>query len=357
MIHWTTQGNYQENCDQTQPTARATAGRIGLLLLVGFAVSACGSPQSMKPADINTETKFSSKDYGVSASERVTTSRNVKKGGGTYKIGKPYKIRGKWYYPKEEMGYDRKGYASWYGPNFHGRKTANGEIFDQYHLSGAHPTFPLPSYARVTNMENGHSVVIRVNDRGPYAKGRIIDVSSKTADLLEMKRAGTAKVRVQYIGRAQMDGRDMKYLTASYQRNGKPHRLEEPSDGSGASGVMLALAKPGRAIASVFSGGTRTASVEQEERRPQPSQVGTATKGGRLVAANPQPLPSVGPIPQDRPSRINGLAAAQTSSTELSSYVQRRIDQHSAEPFAAILQDPSTLTEAKIVQSWHRRLR
>ena len=212
------------DCPSGSAMRRQTV-RLAGLLLIGVAVSACGST-SHQTADINIKTKFTSKEYGVSASKRVTTSKKVKKGGGTYKIDKPYKIRGKWYYPKEEKGYDKKGMASWYGPNFHGRKTANGEIFDQYHLSGAHPTFPLPSYARVTNLTNGHSVIIRVNDRGPYSRGRIIDVSSKTADLLEMKHHGTAQVRVQYLGRARMDGRDMPYLSASHQRNGKPHRLE-----------------------------------------------------------------------------------------------------------------------------------
>ena len=133
------------DCPSGSAMRRQTV-RLAGLLLIGVAVSACGSTFH-QTADINTKTKFTSKEYGVSASKRVTTSKKVKKGGGTYKIGKPYKIRGKWYYPKEEKGYDKKGMASWYGPNFHGRKTANGEIFDQYHLSGAHPTFPLPSYA------------------------------------------------------------------------------------------------------------------------------------------------------------------------------------------------------------------
>ena len=159
---------------------------------------------------------FTEEEYGVAASPRVTLAASgIRKGGGHFKVGKPYKIRGLWYVPKEEPGYDKTGKASWYGPNFHGRKTANGEIFDQNHLSAAHTTFPLPSYARVTNTANGRSVIVRVNDRGPYSHKRIIDVSKKTAEVLGFKRAGTAKVRVEYVGRAPLEGDDMPKLLAS----------------------------------------------------------------------------------------------------------------------------------------------
>lgn len=170
----------------------------------------------LQQAEINNETKFSSAAYGVGASPRLTTSKNVKKGGGRAMVGKPYQIKGKWYHPKLEPNYDKTGLASWYGPNFHGRLTANGEVYDQYHLSAAHPTFPLPSYARVTNQENGRSVIVRVNDRGPFAPGRIIDLSSKAADMLDTKQQGVAKVRVQYLGEAPLHGLDMDYLVASY---------------------------------------------------------------------------------------------------------------------------------------------
>lgn len=89
----------------------------------------------------------------------------------TTKIGKPYKIGGNWYYPKEDPNYDQTGYASWYGPNFHGRPTANGERFDMNELSAAHKTLPMPSHVLVTNLDNGRSLRLRVNDRGPFAKG------------------------------------------------------------------------------------------------------------------------------------------------------------------------------------------
>ena len=118
--------------------------------------------------------KFTESEYGVSASPRVAIApHSFTKGGGHYKVGKPYKVRGRWYTPREEPGYVRHGRASWYGPNFHGRRTANGEIFNQHDLTAAHPTFPLPSYARVTNTSNGQSIVVRVNDRGPYSHSQI----------------------------------------------------------------------------------------------------------------------------------------------------------------------------------------
>ncbi|MEO0635530.1 MAG: septal ring lytic transglycosylase RlpA family protein [Pseudomonadota bacterium] len=171
-------------------------------------------------ADINNKTKFSTAKYGVAASPRLTTSKKVKRGGGFVSLGKPYKIKGKWYTPKEATGYVKTGTASWYGPNFHGRLTANGEIYDQYSLSAAHPTFPLPSYARVTNVKNGHSAIVRVNDRGPYAHNRLIDLSSRTADVLDFKQAGTAQVKVEYIGRAPLHAQDVPYLEASIRLPG-----------------------------------------------------------------------------------------------------------------------------------------
>lgn len=116
---------------------------------------------------------------------------------GTYKIGKPYQIDGIWYYPKEDWSYDETGIASWYGEQFHGRYTADGEIFNLNDLSAAHKTLPMPVVVRVTNLENGRSIKLRVNDRGPYARGRIIDVSRRAAQMLGFEAQGTAKVRVQ----------------------------------------------------------------------------------------------------------------------------------------------------------------
>lgn len=121
--------------------------------------------------------------------------------GGVYKVGNPYQIFGTWYYPKEDYSYSEVGMASWYGDGdgFHAKTTANGEKYDMYTLTAAHRTLPLPSIVKVTNLENGRSVILRVNDRGPYAKNRIIDISKKGAEILGYKTKGTAKVKVELL--------------------------------------------------------------------------------------------------------------------------------------------------------------
>ncbi|MCQ2740786.1 MAG: septal ring lytic transglycosylase RlpA family protein [Alphaproteobacteria bacterium] len=119
--------------------------------------------------------------------------------GGVYKVGSPYKIMGTWYYPKENYSYSEAGVASWYGSDFHAKKTANGEKYDMNALTAAHRTLPLPSIVKVTNLENGRSLVLRVNDRGPYAKSRIIDVSKRASQLLGFHSQGITKVRVEVM--------------------------------------------------------------------------------------------------------------------------------------------------------------
>ncbi|MEX0839426.1 MAG: septal ring lytic transglycosylase RlpA family protein [Parvibaculum sp.] len=143
---------------------------------------------------------------GCGTAGKPSGSGPLKTGGGLYKVGKPYQIAGIWYYPREDDKYDSTGIASWYGPQFHGKPTANGEIFDQNAMTAAHPTLPMPTIARVTNLENGRSVIVRINDRGPFAAGREIDMSKRAAEELDFMRKGTAKVRVQFIGRAPLDG-------------------------------------------------------------------------------------------------------------------------------------------------------
>jgi len=117
----------------------------------------------------------------------------------TYKVGEPYQIEGNWYYPREDYSYDETGIASWYGAAFHGGTTANGEIFNKNELTAAHKTLPLPTLARVTNLDNGRSIVVRINDRGPFSGARIIDLSQRAAQLLGFEQQGTAKVRVQVL--------------------------------------------------------------------------------------------------------------------------------------------------------------
>jgi rare lipoprotein A (peptidoglycan hydrolase) len=118
---------------------------------------------------------------------------------GTFKIGNPYEVQGVSYFPQNYDEFEETGQASWYGPDFHGKPTANGEIYDSSTMTAAHPTLPLPSMIRVTNLRNGKSAILRVNDRGPFAKNRVIDVSEKAAEELEFKDYGTTEVHIQLL--------------------------------------------------------------------------------------------------------------------------------------------------------------
>jgi len=183
--------------------------------------------------------KFASRvdpKYGVSSSPRVVAmGEPVPKGGGTYRVGKPYTVAGRVYVPEEDPDYRAEGMASWYGDDFHGRLTANGEVFDMLSLTAAHPTLPIPSYARVTNLSNQKSIIVRVNDRGPYHANRLIDVSVRTARLLDFYDRGVTKVRVEYVGRAALEGSDDTKLAATL-RSGTP--------APGPSEVRVASSRP-----------------------------------------------------------------------------------------------------------------
>jgi len=154
------------------------------------------------------------------AQPELAYSPAVSHSSGRYWVGDPYRVDGKTYVPRENPNYVAVGYASWYGRDFHGHRTANGEIYDMAELTAAHPTLPLPSYARVTNLANGSSIVVRINDRGPFVRGRIIDVSPKVAELLDFRRAGVTRVKVQYVGPADISVDDHRLLLASYRGPG-----------------------------------------------------------------------------------------------------------------------------------------
>ena len=125
----------------------------------------------------------------------------IKDDGGYYKVGNPYKVLGQYYTPKEDYNYSEVGIASWYGDDFHNKRTANGETYNMRAITAAHRTLPLPSIVKVTNLENGRTIIARVNDRGPYVKNRIIDVSQKGAELLGYRNKGTAKVKVEILAK------------------------------------------------------------------------------------------------------------------------------------------------------------
>lgn len=154
--------------------------RFILSALLALAVAACSS------APTRTVKRMPRND------ELPTGSQGVKR-----KVGNPYKVAGVWYHPKEDPTYDQTGYASWYGKDFHGKATANGETYNMNALTAAHKTLPMPTYVKVTNLENNRSIVLRVNDRGPFVAGRLIDVSRRGAQLLGFQKQGVTRVRIQ----------------------------------------------------------------------------------------------------------------------------------------------------------------
>ena len=186
--------------------------------------------------------------WGVSSSPRVYGPNDpIPKGGGTYKLGKPYVIGGRWYTPREQPGLDEVGIASWYGDDFHGRKTANGENYDMRRLTAAHPTLPLPTYVYVTNLENGRTVLLRVNDRGPYVGNRVIDLSRAAADALGTKGRGLGRVRVRYAGHAPMNGddrRERQFLASQPWYGGRRIAESAPSYAPPAAPAPSSAASP-----------------------------------------------------------------------------------------------------------------
>lgn len=200
--------------------------QVGAVVALALTLAHCGrSPSGTSEAK-----------YGVAASARlVEPGEPVPKGGGRYSVGKPYQVAGRTYVPEENRGYSATGIASWYGEDFHGRQTANGEIFDMQSIAAAHPTLPLPSYVRVTNLNNNRSLIVRVNDRGPYHQGRVLDVSVRAAKLLGFYDQGTTRVRVDYVGRAALSGSDDTKLAATLRNGNEP---------SAAPAVMVASNKP-----------------------------------------------------------------------------------------------------------------
>jgi len=249
--------------------------------------------------------------YGVSASPRVVKLGDpVPKGGGAYRVGKPYVVAGRTYVPAEPDSYKKDGLASWYGEDFHGRLTANGEVFDMNSIAAAHPTLPLPSYVRVTNLTNGRSMKVRVNDRGPFHENRLIDVSERTASMLGFKNNGTARVRVEYLGRAALEGSDDIQLAATLREKGQP----APSVMVASAGNVPLRAAPVSAGVPLppgrpFDLGDQVASAAPAliQSAPQAPDVASAPRqaAARAVAVAPRPAVAAKP----RPVRVTDAAS------------------------------------------------
>jgi rare lipoprotein A len=234
---------------------RGTAGRILIVCASAALTAACSTSSGPEPGP-------------------DVSSVSLPSGNGVYKIGEPYEQEGVWYYPLEQPDYDETGVASWYGGEFRGRRTANGEVFDADALTAAHPTLPMPVNVRVTNLENGKSLVLRVNDRGPFRRGRIIDVSQRAAQLLGFYGKGTAKVRVTYLARA-----------------------DEPADAPAdtATATAVAAAAPTAAV--------QVASLDPVVTVP-------AATAPAAASATPAPQPDSSDVPSPSPEKLDAKLAA-----------------------------------------------
>ncbi len=266
------------------PALAAKTGWLGAAGVgVAVALGGCANQQTVQHYAHGHE-YFSEAKYGHASPKVVADGQPVPKGGGQYLVGHPYSVAGHTYVPHEVTSYTAVGMASWYGAAFHGRRTANGEVYDMASLTAAHPTMPLPSYARVTNLSNGYSVIVRVNDRGPYSGGRVLDVSSRAADVLGFKGAGSARIKVEYVGQAPMEGSDDSALLASLRTDGSPANL------NGYSATMVASAEPGPSLFAAFFGSGRGAPPRPA---PEPEPIRIAEIGPvRVAEVEPPPAPA-----------------------------------------------------------------
>jgi peptidoglycan lytic transglycosylase len=233
--------------------------------------------------------------YGVAPSPKVVADgQPVPKGGGRQMVGKPYVVAGRTYVP-DETPRSSEGLASWYGSNFHGRMTANGEVFDRDSVAAAHTTMPLPSYARITNLQNGHSMIVRVNDRGPFHGNRVIDVSERAASALGFRQQGTARVRVDYVGRASTNGSDDRILLASLRTDGRPASL------TGSAPTMIAQATP--------QPNAPRQAIALRTYEPDDEAYTTPVRAAQPVAASGAVASHV-PLPPERPFDLGTIPGA-----------------------------------------------
>lgn len=237
--------------------------RFGCVALAGIVLANCANNQVAQKG--RSKEYFPSSKYGPASARVVNDGDPVPKGGGRELVGNSYSVAGKRYTPyNKPVGYTQVGLASWYGSAFHGRRTANGEVYDRYGISAAHPTMPLPAYARVTNMLNKRSMIVRVNDRGPFHSSRVMDLSQSAADALAFRHLGTARIKLEYLGQASLSGSDDKLLLATLRTDGSPAAIPGTS-----SATMVASNAP------VAPSRSRTPDLDEDQGGtvyPQPAE-------------------------------------------------------------------------------------
>jgi len=238
----------------------------------------------------------------------VETGESDPKGGGEEKSAKPVKVAGSSSAILSFENYSAEGLSSWYGSAFHGRRTANGEIFDMDSLTAAHPSMPLPSYARVTNLNNGKSVVVRVNDRGPFHGDRALDVSRKTAEVLGFKNHGMARVRIDYVGPASLKGSDDAKLMTTYRENGHEPppvltaSLDRDAGTEGPHVIGNELRRP--VLASLAPRPAEPLAVAPAVPHTAPAPVAASAPSAETKPNDPQPALTAATTPVDVASRI-----------------------------------------------------
>lgn len=269
---------------------KSTFQLFSMIIISQSLVSCC--PSETKHFSIKDSYHNKPVDVNISALPKQISNKKNKlkeKKRGRAIVGQPYQIKGKWYYPENDPTYQRVGEASWYGSNFHGNLTANGEIYDMNLLTAAHPTMPLPSYARVTNLKNGSSLIVRVNDRGPFKKDRIIDLSKQAATILGYVDKGVTDVKVEYIAEAPIGYYDDAYLLASYTPgNTASYSLTSESISKKRETVLFKESNTGNKEELA-----KAASISQEQR-------------DKTIAVK---LPKIGPITIDKPVPFDQVAS------------------------------------------------
>jgi rare lipoprotein A len=322
------------------PTAR-TALRVLTVTAIAAVVANCGSQNVASGRSIDPK-------YGVSASPRIVAEGEpVPKGGGRELVGRPYVVAGRTYVPQDNRHYIREGLASWYGTAFHGRLTANGEIFDRYSVAAAHPTMPLPSYARVTNLKNSRSMIVRVNDRGPYHADRVMDVSERVAEALDFKRSGTARIRVEYVGKASLRGSDDDKLLATLREDGRP----APIPGMTAPIMVAERGRGGAPRPQALAFRSQDLDYSEDRDFGQGDNLETASRplatAPVLTASAPQievpPVAQSGssvPLPPERPLDLGTIPGAATPVRSRTTPVAQLPPQRSAQ-LGLFFADPS----------------
>ncbi len=291
----------------SRPGAKRALASTLIMMLAAGGLAGCseGGPLSFLTHDAAVTTASATHVSGTrtsSTGETTLAYTTVAPGGGRAMVGEPYRINGHWYYPEEDPDYTAVGMASWYGSDFHGLDTANGETFNMAALTAAHPTLPLPSYARVTNLENGRSIVVRVNDRGPFAHGRLIDLSRRAATILGYENQGVAEVQVEYVGPAPLEGDDEPMLLASYREGGN---APLPVDSGLPPGVMVASASPPTPPAALPVPDTRPVMVAYA---PVPAR----NVPSPVAAPSAVPVLAIAPVSPAAPARVISPAAFST---------------------------------------------